>query len=141
MPLLNRSERNLEIVRQTAEILSSGSGLSETFERFCLMLAKFIEASVVFIAIKRHDGVHIDFAYDHGTSTHHPHAGRKVGLDSQTQHVIETGQPVFIRTLREIRGPVIPLKEVKDDDSQSAIFVPLRFGSETIGVLSVQTTE
>ncbi|HKE36055.1 MAG TPA: diguanylate cyclase [Candidatus Baltobacteraceae bacterium] len=138
---MNRSERNLEIVRQTAEILSSGSGLSETFERFCLMLAKFIEASVVFIAIKRHDGVHIDFAYDHGTSMHNPMSGRRVGLDSQTQHVIETGQPVFVRTLREIRGPVIPLKEVKDDDSQSAIFVPLRFGSETIGVLSVQTTE
>jgi diguanylate cyclase (GGDEF)-like protein len=138
---MNRNERNLEIVRQTAEILSSGSSLSETFERFCLMLAKFIEASVVFIAIKRHDGVTIDFAYDHGNAIHNPQGGRKVGGESQTQRVIETGQPIFVRSLREIRGPIIPLKEVRDDDSQSAMFVPLRFGSETIGVISVQTTE
>src|SRR5579863_5332855 len=83
--LMNRNERNLEIVRQTAEILSTGSGLSETFERFCLMLAKFIEASVVFIAIKRQDGVFIDFAYDHGNAVHNPQGGRKVSSDSQTQ--------------------------------------------------------
>ena len=138
---MNRNERNLEIVRQTAEILSTGSGLSETFERFCLMLAKFIEASVVFIAIKRDDGVYIDFAYDHGNAVHNPQGGRKVSSDSQTQRVVDTGQPIFLRTRQEIRGPVIPLKEVKDDESQSAIFVPLRFGNETIGVLSIQTTE
>ncbi|HEY1976217.1 MAG TPA: diguanylate cyclase [Candidatus Baltobacteraceae bacterium] len=138
---MNRNERNLEIVRQTAEILSTGSGISETFERFCLMLAKFIEASVVFIAIKRRDGVFIDFAYDHGNAVHNPQSGRKISADSQTQRVIDTGQPIFLRTRLEIRGPIIPLKEVKDDESQSAIFVPLRFGNETIGVLSIQTTE
>jgi diguanylate cyclase (GGDEF)-like protein len=138
---MNRNERNLEIVRQTAEILSTGSSLSETFERFCLMLAKFIEASVVFIAIKRRDGVYIEFAYDHGNAIHNPQGGRRANTDSQTQRVIDTGQPIFLRTQQEIRGPVIPLKEVKDDESQSAMFVPLRFGSETIGVLSVQTND
>ncbi len=138
---MNRNERNLEIVRQTAEILSTGSNLSETFERFCLMLAKFIEASVVFIAIKRRDAVFIEFAYDYGNAVHNPQGGRRVSLDSQTQRVIDTGQPIFLRTRQEIRGPVIPLKEVKEDESQSAIFVPLRFGTETIGVLSVQTTD
>jgi diguanylate cyclase (GGDEF)-like protein len=133
---MDRNERNLEIVRQTAEILSSGSTLSETFERFCLMLAEFIDASVVFIAIKRSDGVFIDFEYDHGESAH---PRRRINPESQTHIVIESGQPIFIQKLEELRGPLIPLKE--DDDSHSAMFVPLRFGAETVGVLSVQTTQ
>ena len=133
---MDRNERHLEIVRQTAEILSSGSTLSEAFERFCVMLAEFIEASVVFIAVKRADGTYFEFSYDHGECTH-PH--RRINAESQTQRVLDSGQPIFIRSLRELRGPVIPLK--KDDDSKSAIFVPLRFGPETIGVLSVQTTD
>ncbi|MBV8655110.1 MAG: diguanylate cyclase, partial [Candidatus Eremiobacteraeota bacterium] len=75
------------------------------------------------------------------SAIHDPRGGRRVGPESQTQQVVDTGEPVFVRSLREIRGPIIPLKEVKDDDSQSAIFVPLRFGNESIGVLSIQTTE
>ncbi len=133
---MDRNERHLEIVRQTAEILASGSKLSEAFERFCLMLAKFIEASVVFVAIKRADGLYIEYEYDHGESRH-PH--RRVNPEAQTQRVADSGQPIFIRSLHELRGPIIPLK--KDDDSNSAIFVPLRFGAETIGVLSVQTAD
>ncbi|MBV8491422.1 MAG: hypothetical protein JO199_12925, partial [Candidatus Eremiobacteraeota bacterium] len=78
---MDRNERHLEIVRRTAEILSSGSSLSEAFERFCVMLAEFIEASVVFIAIKHADGTYIDFAYDHGESAH---PRRRIHPESQT---------------------------------------------------------
>jgi diguanylate cyclase (GGDEF)-like protein len=134
----NRNQRNLEIVRQTAEILSSASGLSETFERFCLLLAKFMEASVVLIAVKRDDGTYFDFVYDHGESSH-PH--RRIDPQSQTQRVIDSGMPIHIRSLQEMRGPIVPIKDLRLDDSQSAMFVPLRFGTETIGALSVQTNE
>lgn len=133
---MDRNERHLEIVRRTAEILASGSTLSEAFERFCVMLAEFIEASVVFVAIKRADGTYIDFAYDHGESSH---PKRRIHPESQSQRVIDSGQPIFLRSRQELRGPVIPLK--KDDDSKSAMFVPLRFGTETVGVLSVQTAD
>lgn len=132
---MDRNERNLEIVRQTAQILSSGGTLSETFERFCLMLAEFIDASVVFIAVKRDESAFIDFAYDHGESSH---PRRAVRSQSQTQRVLDTGRPIHIHTLDELHGPLIPLKQ--NDDSSSAMFVPLRFGTDTIGVLSVQTT-
>lgn len=131
---MERSARNLEIVRQTAEILASGSELSETFERFCLMLARFIDASVVYIAVKHPDGISIDFAYDHGEASH-PH--RLVDPQSQTRRVVETGEAIFIGSVEELDGPVIPLKGA--EDSQSAIFVPLRVGPDPIGVLSAQT--
>ncbi|HTX58819.1 MAG TPA: diguanylate cyclase [Verrucomicrobiae bacterium] len=123
-------------MRQTAEILSSGTSLVQTFERFCLMLAEFIDASVVFVALRRGDEAHIDFAYDHGSKWRFPHM--RIEPQSQSRRVLDGGEPILIRSLDDLDGPIIPLKS--DDDSQSAIFVPLRFGAETIGVLSAQTT-
>ena len=134
-------ERDREIVRQTAELLSSGVSLSELFERLCALLARFVDASVVFVAIAEPEGIFIEHAYDHGVSRRDMH--RRINERSQTMRVMRTGQSILLHSQMDLQGPVIPfhLDARHEDDSNSAIFVPLRFGSRTIGVLSIQTTE
>ena len=135
-------QRDLEIVRQTAELLASGGALSEIFERLCVMLAQFIDASVVFIAIVDDDGPYIEFLYDHGASSRDLH--RRVRDNSQTMRVAQTLKTAHFNSRRELeeQGPRIPLPlpDARDDDSNSAIFVPLRVGQQAVGVLSVQST-
>ena len=134
-------DRDREIVRQTAELLSSGVPLSDLFERFCLLLAQFVDSSVVFIGIDYPDGLYIEYAYDHGQSNRDIH--RRVNPKAISQRVIDTGDSYLMRTREDIVGPFIPLQMqgAKMDDSQSAVFVPLRFGTRTLGVLSVQSAK
>lgn len=132
-------KRDSEIVRQTAELLSLGIPLSELFERFCLLLAEFVDASVVFIALQSERGTHIEFAYDHGFSLRDAHI--PIEAASQSQLVMQSGQSILMREPEDLPQQRVPLKMPWGtvEDTQSAIFVPLRFGAHTIGVLSVQT--
>ncbi len=131
--------RDSEIVRQTAELLSLGIPLSELFERFCLLLAEFVDASVVFIALESERGTHIEFAYDHGSSLRDAHI--PIEPESQSRRVMEGGQSILMREPEDLPAHQVPLRMPWGtiEDTQSAIFVPLRFGAHTIGVLSVQT--
>ena len=43
-------DRDLKIVRETAELASSGVSVSDLFDRFCALLARFVDASVVFMS-------------------------------------------------------------------------------------------
>lgn len=131
--------RDSDLVRQTAELLSLGAPLSDLFEQFCVLLAQFVDASVVFIVLESDSGVHIEFAYDHGTSMRDAH----VPLDplSQSHRVMNTGESLLMRAPDDLPKRKIPLQVpgAAAEDSLSAIFVPLRFGSRPIGVLSVQS--
>ena len=131
--------RDSEIVRQTAELLSLGIPLSELFERFCLLLAEFVDASVVFIALESERGTHIEFAYDHGSSLRDAHV--PIEPESQSYRVMESGKSILMRETEDLPEHEVPLRMPWGtiEDTQSAIFVPLRFGTRTIGVLSVQT--
>jgi diguanylate cyclase (GGDEF)-like protein len=131
--------RDSELVRQTAELLSLGVPLSDLFERFCVLLAEFVDASIVFIALESERGVHIEYAYDHGVSLRDAHV--PVSPQSQTYRVVHTGESLLMRAPSDMPSERIPLQipGTSEDDTQSAIFVPLRFGSRPIGVLSVQS--
>lgn len=131
-------DRDREIVRLTAELLSSGVSLAELFEKFCMLLAQFVDASVVFIAIGSADNASIEFSYDHGASRNDP---RPVNPASQTQRVLQSGASLLMRSRDDFHGPLVPLRmqDEAEDDSISACFVPLRFGNQVIGVLSVQS--
>lgn len=131
--------RDSELVRQTAELLSLGGPVSDLFERFCVLLAQFVDASVVFIALESADGVHIEFVYDHGLTMRDAHV--PIRPESQTFRVMHTGESLLIRGADESPAVRVPLQipGASDDDTVSAIFVPLRLGSRPIGVLSVQS--
>lgn len=132
-------QRDSELVRQTAELLSLGGPVSDLFERFCVLLAQFVDASVVFIALESQDGVHIEFVYDHGLMMREAHL--PIRPESQTFRVMHTGESLLIRSPEESPAVRIPIQipGASDDDTVSAIFVPLRFGSRPVGVLSVQS--
>lgn len=131
--------RDSELVRQTAELLSLGGPLSDLFERFCVLLAQFVDASVVFIALESERGVHIEFAYDHGATIRDAHV--PVRPESQTFRVMHTCESLLMRGPEDLPHVQVPLQipGANEEDTASAIFVPLRFGSRPIGVLSVQS--
>lgn len=132
-------QRDSELVRQTAELLSLGGPLSDLFERFCVLLAQFVDASVVFIALESDRGVHIEFVYDHGITARDAHV--PVQPESQTFRVMHTGESLLMRGPADLPQTQLPLQidGAGEEDAASAIFVPLRFGSRPIGVLSVQS--
>lgn len=131
--------RDSELVRQTAELLSLGGPLPDLFERFCVLLAQFVDASVVFIALDSQSGIHIEFVYDHGLSMRDAHV--PVRPESQTFRVMHTGESLLMRGPDDLPQTRIPLQipGANDEDTVSAIFVPLRFGSRPVGVLSIQS--
>lgn len=135
------AQRDSRLVRETAELLSLGAPLGELFERFCTLLARFVDASVVFIALDSPRGVHLEFAYDHGAALRDAHV--PVSPQSQTARVMRTGESLLMRGPDELPDLQIPLQiaGAAEDDTASAIFVPLRFGARAIGVLSVQSDE
>lgn len=134
-------QRDSELVRQTAELFSATGPLSDLFERFCLLLAQFVDASVVFIALDSDRGVHIEFVYDHGQSVREAHV--PLLPESQTFRVMRTGESLLMPGPEDLPQTRIPLQlpGAGEEDAASAIFVPLRFGSRQIGVLSVQSKE
>lgn len=133
--------RDSELVRQTAELLSLGGALPDLFERCCVLLAQFVDASVVFIALDSPSGVHIEFVYDHGLSMRDAHV--PVSPASQTFRVMHSGQSLLMRGPDDLPQTRVDLQipGASDDDTISAIFVPLRYGTRPVGVLSVQSGE
>ncbi len=134
-------QRDSELVRQTAELLSAGGPLSHLFEQLCLLLAQYVDASVVFIALDSESGIHIEFVYDHGNSVRDAHV--PVQPESQSFRIMHTGESLLMRGPDDLPGTLVPLQipRASKEDTASAIFVPLRFGSRPIGVLSVQSPE
>lgn len=132
-------QRDSELVRQTAELLSMGGPLSDLFEHFCVLLAQFVDASIVFIALDSEHGIHIEFAYDHGLIVRDAHV--PVRPESQTFRVVQSGASLLMRGPQELPAVQVPLQieGASEEDTVCAIFVPLRFGSRPIGVLSVQS--
>ncbi|HKU68131.1 MAG TPA: diguanylate cyclase [Candidatus Baltobacteraceae bacterium] len=131
--------RDSELVRQTAELLSIGGPLADLFEHFCVLLAQFVDASVVFIALDSGGGAHIEFAFDHGVTAREAHV--PIRSESQTFRVMHSGESLLMRGHGDLPAQRIPLQipGASVEDTASAVFVPLRFGSRPIGVLSVQS--
>lgn len=131
--------RDSELVRQTAELLSLGGPLTDLFERFCVLLAQYVDASVVFIALESESGIHIEFVYDHGLSMREAHV--RVRPESQTFRVMHTGESLLMRGPEDLPQTRIALQipGANDEDTVSAIFVPLRYGTRPVGVLSIQS--
>ena len=137
-----REARDRELLRQAAPLLAADLSLGELFERLCEMLADYTEASVVFIALEQPDGsLSIEYLHDHGVIKRAPHISIEEG--ARSFQVFTTGETIWGNRPEQWVGPVrIPINadRPETDDTQSAIFVPLRSGASVIGCLSVQTT-
>lgn len=137
-----RGLRDRELIRRAASLLAADMSLGELFERLCEVLASYIDASVVFIALTQADGgAAIEFAYDHGVLRRAANIPLQEG--SRSLEVMRTGRTIWGNRPEAWAGAYrVPLNpaEPESDDTASAIFVPLTFGSSTIGCLSVQST-
>lgn len=138
-----REERDRALVRQAASLLAADLSLGELFERLCEVLADYIDASVVFIALEQADGSHtIEFFHDHGAIKRAPHI--RLQEESRSLEVIRTGKIIWGNRPNQWVGMQripINMDRPETDDTVAAIFVPLRSASKVIGCLSVQSTQ
>ncbi len=131
------------LMRQTASLLATDLSLGELFERLTSMLPEYLDSSVVFIALTHPDGTaSIEYIYDHGEIRRYPHIPIE-GQRSRSLEVIRTGEVIWGND-PSVWAPEGSNPINKDrpwtNDTISAIFVPMRAGGATIGVLSVQST-
>lgn len=139
-----REQRDRALVRQAASLLAADLSLGELFERLCEVLADYIDASVVFIALEQPDGSHtIEYFHDHGAIKRAPHI--RLQEESRSLEVIRTGRIIWGNRPEQWVGGAqripINLDRPETDDTMAAIFVPLRTASKVIGCLSVQSTQ
>ena len=139
---MSRTDRDREVVQRTAELLASNLPLEDLFQAVCLLLARFVDASAVFIALRDAQGARIAYMLENGVVGELDN--RRVRPGSSTDVVLHSGQPMLKRTLADWTEGRVALNlpnQPQKDDRVSAIFVPLKFGAKTIGVLSVQSNE
>ena len=117
-----RDQRDREIVRRTAELLATDLPLKEVFAQLCALLARFVDASDVFIVLVEGGIPHIAYMLDHGSVSAPSDA--QLRDKSEALAVLESGKAALKRERRE---------------TESTVFVPLKFGNETIGVLAVRS--
>lgn len=135
---LSRADRDRELVQRTAELLTSSLTLEELFHAVCSLLARFVDASRVFIALKDAEGARIAFALENGNGSLE---NRRVHPASHTAEVLRTGEPILKRRPEDWPDErlLVHLRPEQLPKSVSAVFVPLKFGAGIIGVLSVQS--
>ena len=138
----DRAQRDREVVQRTAELLTSNLSLEELFHAVCSLLARFVDASMVFVALEERDGARIAYMLENGVvetlENRHAHP------QSRTTHVMRTGEPVLKRRHEDWTEGRLALNlpgQPQHDERVSAIFVPLKFGTQVIGVLSVQSVQ
>lgn len=141
---MQREERDREVVQRTAELLSSNLALEPLFDALCALLARFFDGPTIFIALRdgAGAGARYRFLFENGTAgqLHNNH----VPPGSCADRVLHTGQPLLKRRMEDwTEGRVLVgfAGESETIPSVSAMFVPLKYGSDVIGVLSVQTPE
>ncbi|HET6894018.1 MAG TPA: diguanylate cyclase [Candidatus Baltobacteraceae bacterium] len=136
----SRADRDREVVQRTAELLTSSLSLEDLFHAICSLLARFVEAPVVFIALNDAQGGDIVFLLENGVAGRLEN--RHVRPGSATAHVLRDGTAILKCSLAdwtEGRSPLNLPDQPQSDDRVSAIFVPLKFGTDIIGALSVQS--
>lgn len=126
---------------QAASLLSTDLSLGELFERLTTMLPTSIDSAVVFIALAQPDGNHtIEYIYDHGEIRRYPHI--ELTERSRARAVIGSGDVIW-GNRRQVWAPdgTYPINPDRPwtDDTNSAIFVPMRAGGMIVGCLSVQS--
>ncbi len=139
---LSRAARDREVVQRTAELLTSGLSLEELFHEVCSLLARFVDASMVFIAIKEKESESARIAFMLENGVVGSLANRLVRPESRTAEVLRTGRPILKCRLSDWTEGRLALNlpgQPQNDERVSALFVPLKFGTEIIGVLSVQS--
>lgn len=130
------------LMQRASTLLAADLSFGELFERLTQMLAQYIDASVVFVALALPDGRNtIEYFYDHGEIRRFPHI--ELSETARARAVIASGEIIWGNDPSEWaptgRSP-INADRPWTDDSRSAMFLPMRSAGSTLGCLSVQST-
>jgi diguanylate cyclase (GGDEF)-like protein len=133
-------QRDRHVIRRTAELLASDVPLRDVFSQFCRLLSSVIDASRVFIALHEKSALRIVYMLADGVvgipKDATIHGGSQSALVAKSGRSIIKGDATDWDTPRATRiMPGTP----DGSDAVSAIYVPLKFGPDIIGVLSVQS--
>jgi diguanylate cyclase (GGDEF)-like protein len=133
-------QRDRHVIRRTAELLASDVPLRDVFSQFCRLLSSVIDASRVFIALHEKSSLRIVYMLADGVvgipKDATIHGGSQSALVAKSGHSIIKGEASDWDTPRVTKNtPGTP----DGSDAVSAIYVPLKFGPDIIGVLSVQS--
>ena len=136
-----QDQRDRHVIRRTAELLASDVPLRDVFSQFCRLLSSVIDASRVFIALHEKSTLRIAYMLVDGMVG--APVDSEIHAGSQSSHVAESGVSVIKRTesdWTEPRSAKHLIGRPDGNDAVSAVYVPLKFGPDIIGVLSVQST-
>lgn len=133
-----RDQRDRDLVRRTALLLSANLPLQEVFGQICVLLSAFVDAQFVFISSALNDGVRLEYALIDGV------AGVPddpvLPAASITYSVLSTGKSQLFHNRREWPPAPIPVTvHGRGGCPESGMFAPIVFGGQAVGVLSVQS--
>jgi diguanylate cyclase (GGDEF)-like protein len=135
-------QRDRALINEAASLLAADRAPRELFEHLCEMLARFVDASVCFVALRDGETLRMQYVHDHGQIRRDP-PDRALDRQSRSWLTLGSGKPILYRERADWDGlPRYPINLDRPwtDDSVSAIFVPMEAYGEKLGVLSVQST-
>ncbi|HLX25615.1 MAG TPA: diguanylate cyclase [Candidatus Cybelea sp.] len=128
----------VEMARRTALLFSANLPLTELYAQLAGLLAKFVNAESVLIAVGDANDARLEYSFEGGHGARPDSAD--VPPDSMVGRVLRSGRPILLHTIEE--WPISRIVKVggrETQDSQAAIFVPITFADKAVGVISVQS--
>jgi diguanylate cyclase (GGDEF)-like protein len=134
----DRLKRDRDLVRRTALLLSANLPLHELFEQVASLLATYVDASIVQVAVGDDRDARIEFIFREGKGGRPDDArAHPEGLNIR---VLRTGKPILLNGVEEWpHARVVTLGDREVQRAASAVFVPIPFGGRIVGVLSIQS--
>lgn len=129
--------RSPDLVRRAALVLSSDRPLLELYDELAVLLAVFVDASMMLIFTGDRDELTCAYVNVQGRSGA-PDDGR-VSPESTSAAVYASGQAVRYDSIADWPMQRLYAINGRTGRPQAAIFTPIYFGGERVGVLSVQS--
>jgi len=129
---------DIRLLLKTARALASERDLEHLFERFHELIKPIMDATSFFVALGSWETGQMTIPFGMDGDDRMPVGGSLPIEASLTGHVFREGRPLIIRTLGDFDGYPSVIRG-EGEDTQSALVVPMRVESRTIGVISVQS--
>lgn len=129
------------LIGEVAVLLAADRTPRETFASLCQLLARVIDVSVCFVALRSGAALRIEYVHDHGVER--PDPAILIERGSRSWETVRTGRSQLFRRLDDwtaIERKPLNSTQPWTDDTVSAVFVPLQANGERLGILSVQSS-
>jgi diguanylate cyclase (GGDEF)-like protein len=130
-------KKGRDLVRRTALLLSADLPLQDLLRELADQLGVFVDASIVQVAVSGGDSL-LDYVFRDGKGVRP--SDSTIRPDGPVARVLRDGESLLYRTVSDWPpSRTITVDECEGHPLASGIFVPIRFGGRTVGVLSVQS--